>query len=344
MTFKRITSLFAAAVTAAAMLVCVPPVKADAAEVINYRISFTENRVILSLKASDEENRIYYTTDGSKPKADSRIYETSLSTATERTIRAVEVTPDGKKAATLKITVKPKAAEPQFDTYIEGAKEYLELESKTPEAQIYYTCDGSKPSSKKQLYTGKIELADGMTVKAVAYREGMAVSDTAEYTHVSTLFRSEDEKRVYERLMELSVEYPDGMPWSDENEYGLASGCVAFAYMLTDLVFDEAPSRRLYDFTYDEIRAGDIVRIDNDYHSVVVLEKTPEGVIVAEGNYAKCVRWGRLISRKKIENGNYIITRYSDDTDDTDDEAEGDTEPDADETRDDYDIPDIEEQ
>ena len=154
--------------------------------------------------------------------------------------------------------------------------------------------------------------------------------------------------------MELSVEYPDGMPWSDENEYGLASGCVAFAYMLTDLVFEEAPSYRYYDFTYDDVRVGVIVRIDNNYHSVVVVEKTPEYVTVAEGNYAKCVRWGREISRKKIESGNYIITRYSDtfadegeEVDDTDEiEPEPETgpeiEPDIDE-RDEYDIPDIEE-
>lgn len=51
-------------------------------------------------------------------------------------------------------------------------------------ATIYYTLDGSTPTTESTEYTSAIELTSGKTIKAIAVKDGMNASDvmTAEYT------------------------------------------------------------------------------------------------------------------------------------------------------------------
>lgn len=88
--------------------------------------------------------------------------------------------------------------------------------------------------------------------------------------------------------------------------------CRGFASLLSNLVFGEdAPVRYFED--YDELRIGDQARIDNDYHSVFIIDKTDEYVIVAECNsdLNTCqINWGRKILRKDMEG--WYISRWGD--------------------------------
>jgi len=90
------------------------------------------------------------------------------------------------------------------------------------------------------------------------------------------------------------------------------SQCRGFASMLSDFIFGkDAPVRYFED--YDELRIGDQARIDGDYHSVFIIDKTDEYVIVAECNsdLETCqINWGRKILRENM-NGWYI-SRWSD--------------------------------
>ncbi|MBR4261392.1 MAG: hypothetical protein IKQ33_05540 [Clostridia bacterium] len=90
------------------------------------------------------------------------------------------------------------------------------------------------------------------------------------------------------------------------------SQCRGFASLLSDLVFGEdAPVRYFED--YDELRIGDQARIDEDYHSVFIIDKTDEYVIVAECNndLNTCqINWGRKILRKDLSG--WYISRWSD--------------------------------
>ena len=45
---------------------------------------------------------------------------------------------------------------------------------------------------------------------------------------------------------------------------------------------------------------GDMIRI-GDYHTVVVLEKKENSVMVTEGNYNSSIHWGREITRSSLE-------------------------------------------
>ena len=90
------------------------------------------------------------------------------------------------------------------------------------------------------------------------------------------------------------------------------SQCRGFASLLSDIIFGkDAPVRYFED--YDELRIGDQARIDGDYHTVFIIDKTDEYVIVAECNsdLQTCqISWGRKILRENM--AGWYISRWSD--------------------------------
>lgn len=117
-------------------------------------------------------------------------------------------------------------------------------------------------------------------------------------------------------IYSFQSEYPEGRKWTNDDEYvsiatrTVGYGCAAFALICSDAVFGDLPiSEKHSDF--DRIRTGDMVRAYNDTHTVVILEKKEDSVIVAEGNYNSSIHWGREISRQELEEGNFSVqSRY----------------------------------
>ncbi len=152
-------------------------------------------------------------------------------------------------------------------------------------------------------------------------------------------------QEAYMTMIALQDKYPEGMTWTNFEPYGSegdegsaytwkggaiygaksAVGCMAFAFILSDAVFDNLPARAIErgKFTFEDVKVGDILRVEGNSHSVIVLQKSAGGVTVAEGNYKKTVHWGRAMSVSAVEKADFIITRYpknyvpSDDLDDT---------------------------
>lgn len=124
------------------------------------------------------------------------------------------------------------------------------------------------------------------------------------------------ENEVYNMLIAQKAVFPEGMSWTNDNyvswkggTYSGGFGCSGFAFSLSDAAFGDARARKHTDYT--NIRVGDILRVDGDTHSVIVLEVRENSVIVAEGNYNSSVHWGREISKSRLTGeGNYIMTRY----------------------------------
>lgn len=92
--------------------------------------------------------------------------------------------------------------------------------------------------------------------------------------------------------------------------WGYGTQCAGFAGMLSDRVFGaDAPVKIFYD--YDAIRPGDQARINGDVHSVFILEKTDDYVVVAEcnaGGMNNClISWGRVIPRAQMDG--FYLTR-----------------------------------
>lgn len=122
--------------------------------------------------------------------------------------------------------------------------------------------------------------------------------------------------QVYEDIIAMKSQYPEGMTWTNDNYYegngGAYSGgygCAGFASMLSDAAFGYLPAKRHTDFS--DIKVGDVLRINDNTHSVIVLTVDNEQITVAEGNYNKSVHWGRAFTRSYLETiGTYVLTRY----------------------------------
>ncbi len=129
-----------------------------------------------------------------------------------------------------------------------------------------------------------------------------------------------DEKSIYNAMIAFKSQYPEGTPWTNDNSYvwngGIYKtgyGCAGFAFMLSDAAFGKLPARKIVSANVSDIRVGDILRINNDTHSVIVLQITDEGVVLAEGNYNRSVHWGRKLTWAETKNTlTYIMTRYPD--------------------------------
>ena len=138
---------------------------------------------------------------------------------------------------------------------------------------------------------------------------------------------------VYQAMMALKEQdgYKEGTTWTDDEPYSdtkgyyrwkggtlggvniVAVGCVAFAFILSDAAFGSLPARMYAPgaFSFEDIKVGDILRVNTDTHTVIVLEVSEAGVVVAEGNNSGKVHWGRAISKNDVMNNtSHYITRY----------------------------------
>lgn len=132
------------------------------------------------------------------------------------------------------------------------------------------------------------------------------------------------EEEAYDEIIALADEYPEGRPWTNDDIYWSniyignthmgGAGCHGFALIVSDAVFGHNPTQVYTDYT--QLRVGDVLRINNDTHTVVVLEDhLDEGyIVVTEGNYNSSIHWGRRISESSLEQGFvYGYTRYVED-------------------------------
>ena len=127
---------------------------------------------------------------------------------------------------------------------------------------------------------------------------------------------SGEEAYVSGKIMNMKNRYPEGMKWTNETYYAWKGGvfrggygCAAFAFMLSDEAFGNKKARLSKDIA--GIRVGDVLRTDGCAHVVIVIGKyTDGGLAVAEGNYNRQIKWGRLIPKEELGTVDFVITRW----------------------------------
>ncbi|MBQ8556383.1 MAG: leucine-rich repeat domain-containing protein [Clostridia bacterium] len=132
------------------------------------------------------------------------------------------------------------------------------------------------------------------------------------------------EAEAYQRMIALRGEFYEGRSWTNANYYGWSGGyfsggygCAGFAFRLSDEAFDGYRAKVSEEIDYDSLRVGDILRINDDTHSVVIMEKHSSYVVIAEGNYNSSIHWGRTLNKSKVESSDYVMTRYPSNADPT---------------------------
>jgi hypothetical protein len=144
----------------------------------------------LTLTDTTTNASIYYTTNGTTPTAASTLYTAPITIASTETIRAVAIaigyslSAVSSKAYT--ITPLPSAAAPYFS--LAGGHyatpQMLMLTDSTPGAAIYYTTNGTMPTTGSTLYTGPIPIGTSETVIAIAAASGYTNSNPASKVYI----------------------------------------------------------------------------------------------------------------------------------------------------------------
>jgi hypothetical protein len=131
---------------------------------------------------------IHFTTDGSTPTENSSIYTGPITVLTSETVKAIATAagyPSSGEATGVYVIL-PAAATPVFSvpagTYT--STQTVSLSDATRGAAIYYTTDGTLPTTSSTVYSGPITVSATETIEAIAIAPGYAASSvaTAMYT------------------------------------------------------------------------------------------------------------------------------------------------------------------
>ena len=126
---------------------------------------------------------IYYTTDGSTATTGSAQYSGAITVASTETLQAI-ATASGYETSTIAsaaytINLQP-ASTPSFSpaagTY--GTAQSVSISDATANSTIYYTTNGSTPTTASPRYTAAISVAANETIEAIATANGYSISGT----------------------------------------------------------------------------------------------------------------------------------------------------------------------
>ena len=147
---------------------------------------YNNQKVIIT---AQDESKIYYTLDGQDPNKDSNEFSEFVLIDKSCTLKAVAV--KGELSSTIATAeFKILTAKPVFSiaegSYSESQK--LEITSVTENAEIYYTLDGTEPTSSSQLYSSPIDITADAILKAIAIKNNISSEiSTANYVIDATL-------------------------------------------------------------------------------------------------------------------------------------------------------------
>ena len=132
---------------------------------------------------------IYYTTNGSTPTTSSKVYGGPITIASSETVKAIAAASGFATSGVASVAYIINLGQAASPTFSPAAGTYTSLQtvaisSTTPSAIIYYTTNGTTPTTNSTLYNGPITVPSTETLKALATASGYSNSNvaTAAYT------------------------------------------------------------------------------------------------------------------------------------------------------------------
>ena len=151
--------------------------------------TFKDSQTV-TITCATADAKIYYTTDGSIPTTSSTLYSTPISLTATTTIKAIAVKDGMTNSAVATATFTKESASERVTTPVIAPNGGIFKDSQTvtitcvtADAKIYYTTDGSEPTtSSTLLYSTPIFLTATTTIKAIAVKDGMTNSEVVAAT------------------------------------------------------------------------------------------------------------------------------------------------------------------
>ena len=141
-------------------------------------IAFDRNTGKASITTATLLPSIYYTTNETTPSStNGTSYNEPFALTEETTVKAI-VTKEGYTDSEVTTLTIGKVATPTIQQ--ETGTHNISITTTTPGATIYYTIDGTTPTTSSTLYTGASEELGGKPIKAIAVKDNMINSDIGE--------------------------------------------------------------------------------------------------------------------------------------------------------------------
>ena len=173
--------------TATAAYTITPPVAAPVFSVLGG--TYTSAQVVTITDATSGVT-IYYTTNGTTPTTSSAVYSGPINVSSTETLEAIATAAGYTSSATAiaVYTIAPPAATPAFSvpagTY--SSAQTVIITDATAGVTIYYTTNGTPPTTNSAVYSGPITISSTETLGAIAAAAGYSASATATAAYTIT--------------------------------------------------------------------------------------------------------------------------------------------------------------
>lgn len=201
----------AAAAFVTALMLTATSVSAKDTEIsLSHSSGFYDNTQSVSVIHGSGSD-VYYTTDGTKPSTNSELYDGSPITVAENTVIRMVAYSAGKLVASDSATIKIRTSAPSasVDDGEFTGKFKVNLVCPEPDAEIYYTTDGTIPTKDSKKYTKAITISETTTLKFAAFAPDKSRSKviTKKYTISENQFENKLCQALFELVNETREEY-----------------------------------------------------------------------------------------------------------------------------------------
>ena len=136
-------------------------------------ITFDNTSLNVSITCATPNSTIYYTTDGSTPTTSSTLYSSPFPVNSPTTVKAIATHSSLSSSAVAELAITQVAT----PTIQNNGSNAISITSVTPGATVYYTTDGSNPTTSSTEYTEPLtNNVSNVTIKAIAVKENMITS------------------------------------------------------------------------------------------------------------------------------------------------------------------------
>ena len=144
----------------------------------------------VAISSATPSTTIYYTTNGTTPTTSSAVFSGPIPVSTSETIEAIATASgfsnSAVASASYSINSISQVATPAFTpapgTYT--SPQTVTISSATPSVTIYYTTNGSTPTTSSAVYSGPIAVSSSETIEAIATASGFSNSSVATAAYI----------------------------------------------------------------------------------------------------------------------------------------------------------------